>query len=487
MTEDSQADPPTALSRFWTTAGYGLMFAAAIGGFFLIRWYGESLTAPTLPAEVVPTKSHSPDSQSPNAAPGAKPARSDTLLRVLIALVAVIIAGQVLAKVFAYLSQPPVIGEVVAGILLGPSLIGESASAWVLPQSVAPYLALIAQLGVIVYMFLVGLELNAGLLKHRAHAVVATSHASILAPFLLGALLALWLYPRLATSDVKFTSFALFLGVAMSITAFPVLARILTDRRMSRTQLGTIALSCAAIDDVTAWCLLALVVGVFNAQLGSGLLVIAGTLAYIAFMFLVVRPVMARAVEWWEGKKHSEGGLSRGAVAIVFIALLLSALATEAIGIHAIFGAFLLGAVIPHDSAVAKTLTSRMEHVVTVLLLPAFFALTGMRTRIDLLSEASQWLICGLIVLVATLGKFFGTLAAARLTGMGWREGAILGTLMNTRGLMELIVLNVGLDLKIISPTLFAMMVLMALVTTMVTSPVLRLLKPPMEDDKVRG
>ena len=388
--------------------------------------------------------------------------------------------GLLLAKCFAYLGQPPVIGEVIAGIVLGPSFLGADASAILLPPTVAPFLGVIAQLGVLLYMFTVGLELHTDLMRQRTHATVAISHTSILVPFVLGALLALELYPRLSSSDVPFTSFALFMGVAMSITAFPVLARILTDRRMSRTELGAIALSCAATDDVTAWCLLAFVVGVAQAQVGAGLVVAAGTLAYITLMFLLVRPLLRRVVARWDTEP-----LPRSAVAGVFVALLLSGLATEYIGIHAIFGAFLLGAIIPHDSAVARTFTRHLDSVVTVLLLPAFFAFTGMRTRIDLVSGMDQWLLCGLIVLVATGGKFGGTVLAARLTGLRWRQAAALGTLMNTRGLMELIVLNIGLDLKVISPTLFAMMVLMALATTLATAPVLQMLMPsPAAEDE---
>jgi len=435
------------------------MILGAIGALVLIRSYGETLTAPPAAA----TKAFAT----------ATVPRADVLLHVLVALTAVIVTGLILAKLFAYLGQPPVIGEVVAGIVLGPSLLGSEVSALILPTAVAALLGVIAQLGVLLYMFIVGLELHADLLKHRAHATVATSHASLLVPFVLGALLALYLYPRLSSSDVPFTSFALFMGVAMSITAFPVLARILTDRRMTRTELGVIALSCAATDDVTAWCLLAFVVGVAKAQAGEGLVVAAGTLTYIAFMLLIVRPMLNPVVTWWKTEP-----LPRGMAAFVFVALLLSALTTEAIGIHAIFGAFLLGAVIPHDSVVARTFTRQLHSVVTVLFLPAFFAFTGMRTRIDLVTGLDQWVICGLIILVATLGKFGGTFVAARLTGLGSRYAAALGTLMNTRGLVELIVLNIGLDLRVISPTLFSMMVLMALVTTMATSPVLRLLMP---------
>jgi Kef-type K+ transport system membrane component KefB len=246
--------------------------------------------------------------------------------------------------------------------------------------------------------------------------------------------------------------------------------------------LGAIALSCAATDDVTAWCLLAFVVGVAQAQVGAGLLVAVGTLAYITLMFLLIRPLLRRVVARWDTEP-----LPRSAVACVFVALLLSALATEYIGIHAIFGAFLLGAIIPHDSLVARTFTRHLEAVVTVLFLPAFFAFTGMRTRIDLVSGMDQWLLCGLIVAVATGGKFGGTVVAARLTGLRWRQAAALGTLMNTRGLMELIVLNIGLDLQVISPTLFAMMVVMALVTTLTTAPVLQVLMPSTAAEDASG
>jgi Kef-type K+ transport system membrane component KefB len=334
---------------------------------------------------------------------------------------------------------------------------------------------------VILYMFLIGLELNPAVLRGRAGATFAISHASIVFPFLLGAALALVLYPQLSTSDVPFTSFALFVGVATSITAFPVLARILTDLRMQKTSLGIVALSCAATNDVTAWCLLAFVVGVAQAQVGGAVLVLALTLAYIAFMFLVVRPIATRFVARFE-----EVLLTPGIIALVFAALLLSALTTAAIGVHALFGAFLLGAIIPHDSTIARAFTRKLEDLVTVLLLPAFFAFTGMRTQIGLLASGEEWLVCGLIILVATAGKFGGTLAAARLTGTGWRDATALGLLMNTRGLMELIALNIGLDLRVISPALFAMMVVMALVTTMATSPLLNLVWLR-EEYKTRG
>jgi Kef-type K+ transport system membrane component KefB len=439
------------------------MVAGAVAVFLLIREYGETLVAPAAPP--------APEAGRSGTGPGG-----DVLFHVLLALAAVVVAGRVVARVFVYLGQPPVIGEVVAGILLGPSLLARVApevSAFVLPPAVAPYLAVIAQLGVVLYMFLVGLELNPAVLRARAYTIVATSHASIVVPFLLGAVLALGLYPHLSSRDVPFTSFALFLGVAMSITAFPVLARILTDRRMQRTELGVIALACAATGDVTAWCLLALVIGVVQAKVGGAVLAIGLTLAYIAFMFLAVRPVAGRLAA-----RLDEGRLTQGVAAMVFLALLVSSLVTELIGVHAIFGAFLLGAVIPHDSAVALAFTRKLEDLVTVLLLPAFFAFTGMRTEIGLVAGLGEWLVCGLIIACATAGKFGGTFVAARLTGLGWRRAAALGMLMNTRGLMELIVLNIGLDLGVISPTVFAMMIIMALVTTMAATPALQLLTP---------
>jgi Kef-type K+ transport system membrane component KefB len=439
---------------------YGLMILLAVAAHWAIDRVGQHLEAPTL--------EHAARAAAPTA-----PAGGDTLLRVLVALSAVILAGRLLGAVFTRLGQPPVIGEVMAGILLGPSLLGHEVSGWILPASVAPALSVVAQLGVILYMFLVGLELNGDLLRKRAHSTVAISHASIVAPFLLGGLLALGLYPILSHRDVPFTSFALFMGVAMSITAFPVLARILTDRGIDKTELGVVALSCAATDDVTAWCLLAFVVGVVQADIEGAVWVCVMALLFIAAMLVVVRPLAIRLARRIEGQS-----ISIGVLAVLLAMVLLAALTTEAIGIHAIFGAFLLGAIIPHDSRLARETHDRLHDVVTILLLPAFFALTGMRTQIGLVEGLNEWLLCGLIILTATLGKFGGTVAAARLTGMNWRSSAALGALMNTRGLMELIVLNIGLDLGVISPTLFAMMVLMALVTTLMTTPVVLALRP---------
>jgi Kef-type K+ transport system membrane component KefB len=437
------------------------MLLGGIAAFLLVRSYGEALTAPPPAATVA-------------AEAASTPAAPNAVFHVLFALAAVVIAGRLIGSLLRSIGQPPVIGEVLGGILLGPSLLGRLApelSAYILPPSVAPFLNVVAQLGVILYMFLVGLELNGDLLRIRAHATVAISHASIILPFVLGSMLALQLYPRLSTSDVPFTSFALFMGVALSITAFPVLARILTDRGMSRTELGAVALTCAATDDVTAWCLLALAVGVAQARIEDALVVLLLTAAFIAVTFLAVGPAVGR---WLS--RSGDRQPTQTVLAVTVVGLLVAALTTEGIGIHAVFGAFLFGAVIPHDSQLARALTNKLEDLVTILLLPAFFAFTGMRTQIGLVSGVSEWMMCGLIILVATAGKFGGSLVAARLTGMSWHQAASLGILMNTRGLMELIVLNIGLDLRVISPKLFTMMVLMALATTIATTPVLQIL-----------
>lgn len=437
---------------------YGLMVAVCVGLVWVIHGYGQGLQAPA------------PPTGSGFGSPAGQ-AHPNTLLQLLAALVTVLAASRALGALFRRFHQPPVIGEVLAGILLGPSLLGRVApevSAHLFPASVTPLLGIIAQLGVLLFMFVVGLELNTNVLRDKTHSTVAISHASILAPFLLGSVLALWLYPMLSSSDVSFTAFALFMGISMSVTAFPVLARILTDRRLHRTRMGTMALTCAAVDDVTAWCLLAFVVGIIQSRPAGAAVTTALTLLYVVGMFFLVRPLAARWVARFEGK----GELGQPVMGVVLVMLLLSALATEYIGIHTLFGAFLFGAVIPHDSAVAKALRTRLEDLVVVLLLPAFFAFTGLRTQVGLI-QGSMWGVCGVIIAAACVGKFGGSALAARLTGNSWRESAALGILMNTRGLMELIVLNIGLDLKVISPTLFAMLVLMAVVTTFATTPIL--------------
>jgi Kef-type K+ transport system membrane component KefB len=454
-------DARFGVGRRRTLLVYAAMMAVTVLVLLGVRALGTGLEAPTA-------------GHPARAAGGHAPMQLEVLFHVLLALLVITITSHALGALFRHLQQPRVIGEVIAGIALGPSLLGRLApevARYVLPSSTAPLLGILAQFGVILFMFLVGLELDTALLGKKTHAALAISHASIIGPLLLGAGLALWLYPRLASRDVPFGVFALFIGVAMSITAFPVLARILKERRIAQTRLGVLAMSCAAVDDVTAWCLLAFLISLAQSRASSGLVTLGLTLAYLAFMLLMVRPVVRRSIR----AREARGELGRGAVTLTFVALLASALITEAIGIHAIFGAFVLGALIPHDSQLARRMAEKLEDTVVLLLLPAFFAFTGMRTRIDLLGSLENWLICLGIVAVACTGKIGGSFVAARLSGLGWRDAASLGALMNTRGLVELVVLNIGLDLGIISPVLFAMMVVMAVVTTLSTVPLLEL------------
>jgi Kef-type K+ transport system membrane component KefB len=439
-------------------AAYGGIMAGAVACFWIIRWYGQRLDGPAVATTLA------------RSAAAAEPTVG-IVWHLLVALASVILVGRSLGACFRRVGQPPVMGEVIGGILLGPSVLGALSPAvfkFILAPTVTPYLGVVAQLGVVLYMFLVGLELQPDRVRGQLHATVAISHVSIAVPFLLGAALALYLYPRFSAADVPFTSFSLFLGIAMSITAFPVLARILSDFQLTATSLGSVAIACAAVDDVTAWCLLALVVGVVQASAGTAAIVAALTVGFSGLMLCVVRPTVAALM------RESSREPTRGEVALALVCLLVAASVTEAIGVHALFGAFLCGVVIPHDSPLGRTLARSLDHVVTILLLPAFFAYAGLRTQIGLLSGVEAWLTCLLIVAVATIGKVGGTLVAGRSTGLTWRTSAALGVLMNTRGLMQLIVLNVGLDLAIITPTVFTMMVVMAVVTTLGTAPALR-------------
>ena len=282
----------------------------------------------------------------------------------------------------------------------------------------------VAQLGVVLYMFLVGLELNAGHLAGRVRTTAVVALSGIAVPFALGAALAFGLYPAYSSPAVPFASFALFLGVAMAVTAFPVLARILNDRKLDRTPVGQLALAAAAAGDVVAWCLLAAVVGVARADAGTAVRVVGGAVAFVAVMLLAVRPVAVRLARRLDA---DAGPLPPAVLSLVFLGVLLSSLATEAIGVHALFGAFLFGAVLPHDGRLARECERSLTGPVTGLLLPAFFAATGMRTAIGLVDTAADWLWCGAVILVATAGKVGGTAAAARLTGHGWRDSLALG------------------------------------------------------------
>jgi Kef-type K+ transport system membrane component KefB len=400
------------------------------------------------------------------------------ILLLLAQIAGILVAARLVGRAVALIGQPRVVGEMLAGIMLGPSLLGWAApglSHALFPPGSLGFLSALSQIGLVFFMFLVGLELDLTLLRGQGKAAVVTSHASIIAPFFLGAVLALFLYPRLSDDGVSFTAFALFLGAAMSVTAFPVLARMLTERGMLRTRLGSVTIAAAAVDDVTAWCILAgVIVAARTAESAIPLpWMLGGTLVYVAAMLTVVRWALKRL----EHALERRGGLSQDMVAIVVFLVLASAWTTERLGVHAVFGAFLAGVVMPRDEQLVRPLLDRFHDLMVILFLPLFFAFTGLRTSIDLIS-GDLWLYCGLIIAVAVLGKLGGSALAARTTGMSWRDSWAIGTLMNTRGLMELVVLNVGLDIGVISPALFAMMVLMALATTFMTSPMLARIYP---------
>lgn len=401
----------------------------------------------------------------------------------LIQIVIILATARGIGWLFRMIRQPQVVGEMVAGILLGPSLLGwlmPSVSAALFPPASLSLLNALSQVGLIVFMFLVGLEFNPQNLKGKQHTAVVTSHASIIAPFLLGSVLALYLYPRLSDDSVSFTHFTLFMGTAMSITAFPVLARILSERNLVRTPLGSLAISCAAVDDISAWSILAgvvLLVRSSTTALPSWLTLFLVTVFIFTMVFGVRRLLRRLEVTY---RKH--GQITQDMLALVFLLILLSASLTEWLGLHALIGAFLAGAVMPKAELFVRALLGKLEYICVVLLLPLFFAFTGLRTRIGLVRGGEMWLYCALICAVAILGKFGGATLAAGASGTPWREAAALGVLLNTRGLIELVVLNIGLDIGVISPALFAMLVLMALLTTFMTTPLLDWICRPQTD-----
>lgn len=396
------------------------------------------------------------------------------LFKLVLQLTVILAVCRIVGSLFRRFGQPRVVGEMFAGILLGPSLLGWIApgiSTYLFPPGSLGFLNALAQIGVVVFMFLVGLGINPKELKNHGHAAVLTSHVSITAPFVLAAFLAVYLYPRLSDDSVSFTSFALFMGSAMSVTAFPVLARILIERGLLQSRLGTVAIASAAVDDVTGWCILAyIVVLTRSAHSGTSIWMTIGGVVLFA---LVMIYGVSRLLVGMEVSYRKWGGLSENRLAFMLLLVFAAGLCTEWLGLHLLFGAFMMGAIMPKEQKFVQYVLDRFETVTVTLLLPLFFAFTGLRTNIGLLKGGEMWMYCGLIVLVATVGKLGGSTLASWLTGMPLREAAGLGTLMNTRGLMELVILDIGLDIKVISPALFSMMVVMALITTFMATPLL--------------
>lgn len=451
------------------------VYAVAIGGAIAVMiWLldlGRGLTAPT------------PE----GGETGVEEGHIDThevFWKLLLAIAVVIVAARLVGALFRKFGQPQVVGEIVAGVILGPTVLGAlwpAATDYVFNDDVMPFIEVFAQVGLVFFMFLVGAELDLRLIRGQGHAAALVSHASIIAPFLSGIALALVIFPNLGSPEGDFLPFALFMGASMSITAFPVLARILTERGLHRTRLGAVTITCAAIDDVTAWCMLAVVVTVAKADSAASALPTVGwSILFIAFMVLAVRPLLGRLAQAHE----DQGGLSGTLIALIFVGLMLSSLATDRIGIHAIFGAFLFGAIMPQRAELTEELFEKLEDFSIIFLLPLFFAFSGLRTDVLALgTDPELWLYTGLVLAVAVAGKWGGSTLAAKAVGMGWRDSLSLGILMNCRGLTELVILNIGLELGVIPPNLFAILVIMALVTTFMTTPILALLRPDMDEE----
>lgn len=402
----------------------------------------------------------------------------------LLQIITIILVARFFGFLCKKIGQPSVIGEIIAGIFLGPSFIGmyfPEFSLFLFPKQSLPNLQFLSQIGLILFMFVIGMELDLKILKNKAQEAIVISHASIIFPFALGIGLAFYIYSDFAPDNIKFLPFSLFIGISMSITAFPVLARIVQERGLSKTKLGTIAITCAAADDITAWCLLAAVIAIVKAgSIVSAIYTIIMAIAYVFLMLKFVQPFLKRLGDIYSNKE----GLTKPVVAIFFIVLLISSYTSEVIGIHALFGAFMAGVIMPSNLNFRNIFIEKIEDIALVLLLPLFFVFTGLRTQIGLLNDPHLWQLCAIIICVAVVGKFIGSSLAAKFVGQNWRDSLIIGALMNTRGLMELVVLNIGYDLGVLTPEVFAMMVIMALVTTFMTGPALDLINKLLPEKK---
>lgn len=399
------------------------------------------------------------------------------LTTLLIQIIAVLLMVRLFGYLFSLIRQPSVIGEIVAGIVLGPSVLGfffPDAFQFLFPVESLTNLELLSQVGLILFMFVIGMELDFSVLKNKINETLVISHAGILVPFFLGILASFWIYETYAAAQTPFMPFALFIGISMSITAFPVLARIIQERNMTKTPLGTLAIASAANDDVTAWCLLAVVIAISKAgSFASALYSVGLAAVYIAVMFMAVRPFLKKVGEVYANQE----AINKTFVAFILLNLIISSCTTEIIGIHALFGAFMAGVVMPSNIGFRKVMMEKVEDISLVFFLPLFFAFTGLRTEIGLINSPELWIVCLLLVTVAVAGKLGGCAVAARLVGESWKDSLTVGTLMNTRGLMELVALNIGYEMGVLPPSIFVILVIMALVTTFMTTPLLHLVE----------
>ena len=394
----------------------------------------------------------------------------------LLQIILILLVSRFFGYLFSKINQPTVIGEILAGIILGPSLLGKffpEVFNFLFTENTMGNLYILSQIGLILFMFVIGMELNIDNIKHRTSQIIVISHSSIIIPFALGMLLAYFVYIDFAANITRFLPFALFIGISMSITAFPVLARIIQEKGLTKKHLGSISIASAAIDDVTAWCLLAVVIAISSTgSIISSLFTILMAITYIAIMLMIIRPFLQKV-----GQTHQNiETLNKRIVGFIFLILISSAFITQTIGIHALFGSFLAGVIMPTNINFRKLMIEKIEDVSVSLFLPLFFVFTGLRTEIGLLNTPYLWTVCLIFILVAIIGKFVGGALTAKLMGESWRDSLSLGILMNTRGLMELIVLNIGYEMNILPPTIFVMLVIMALVTTFMTTPILNLI-----------
>ena len=402
---------------------------------------------------------------------------TNSLTILLLQIIVILLTVRVFSYLFKYIGQPGVMGEIVAGIVLGPSLLGyffPEFSANLFPPESLDNLNLLSQIGLVLFMFVIGLELDFSVLKNKLNETLVISHAGIVVPFFLGVVTAIWVYEDYASGQTAFLPFALFIGICMSITAFPVLARIVQERNMTKTSVGMLSIASAANDDVTAWCLLAIVIALAKAgTFVSALYTIGLTLIYIVFMFLVMRPFLRKIGETYA---YSEV-INKTFVGFIFLILVLSSAITEIIGIHALFGAFIAGVVMPTNIGFRKVMMEKVEDVSLVFFLPLFFAFSGLHTEIGLINTPELWGVCLLFIVVAIAGKFGGCTLAARAVGENWKDSLIVGTLMNTRGLMQLVALNIGFEMGILTSEMFVVLLLMSLLTTFMATPMLSLVE----------
>ena len=462
------------MKKKWSTLFYIIILAGSGAVIYWILEKGYALQNPALTAKQI--------QQADNPATGNSfrvfsdsfiHHLSEPLAVLLLQIIVIIAFARLFGFMFKKIGQPAVVGEIVAGIILGPSVIGlffPHINHFLFPADSLGTLQFLSQIGLILFMFIIGMELDLKAIGKQAYGAVIISHASIIIPYTLGMGLAYFIYNNYAPEGISFLSFALFMGIAMSITAFPVLARILQEKGLTRSRLGAMALTCAAADDLTAWCILAAVIALVKSGSSISVLYTIGlAVAYVMLMLKVVRPALVKLEHVYANQEKKRTPV----IAILFIMLIVSSYITSIIGIHSLFGAFIAGVIMPSSFSFRKIVIDKIEDVSIVLLLPLFFVITGLRTQISLLNEEHLWVTFGWILLVAVSGKFGGSALAARMVGQSWKDSLSIGVLMNTRGLMQLIVLNIGYDLGILSPEIFAMMVLMALVTTFMTGPAL--------------